>query len=46
MWFDRGLDFGYGSSVDGQLGNLLRYLTLRKWIENNLEEHFEMTTFG
>ena len=27
MWFDRGLDFGYGSLVDAQLGNLPRVVT-------------------
>ena len=27
MWFDRGLDFGHGSLVDAQLGNLPRVVT-------------------
>ena len=27
MWFDRGLDFGHGSLVDAQLGNLPRVIT-------------------
>lgn len=29
MWFDRGLDFGHGSLVDAQLGNLPRIVTSR-----------------
>ena len=29
MWFDRGLDFGHGSLVDAQLGNLPRVVTSR-----------------
>ena len=29
MWFDRGLDFGHGSLVDAQLGNLPRVITSR-----------------
>ena len=29
MWFDRGLDFGHGSYVDAQLGNLPRVVTSR-----------------
>ena len=29
MWFDRGLDFGHGSLVDAQLGNLPRIITSR-----------------
>ena len=29
MWFDRGLDFGHGSLVDVQLGNILRAVTSR-----------------
>ena len=29
MWFDRGLDFGRGSLVDAQLGNLPRVTTSR-----------------
>ena len=29
MWFDRGLDFGDGSLVDTQLGNLPRVVTSR-----------------
>ena len=29
MWFDRGLDFGDGSLVDAQLGNLPRVVTSR-----------------
>ena len=29
MWFDRGLDFGHGGLVDGQLGNLPRVVTSR-----------------
>ena len=29
MWFDRGLDFGHGSLVDVQLGNLPRVVTSR-----------------
>ena len=29
MWFDRGLDFGHGSLVDTQLGNLQRVVTSR-----------------
>ena len=29
MWFDRGLDFGHGSLVDAQLGNLPRVITAR-----------------
>ena len=29
MWFDRGLDFGDGSLVDVQLGNLPRIVTSR-----------------
>jgi len=29
MWFDRGLDFGHGSLVDVQLGNLPRVITSR-----------------
>ena len=28
-WFDRGLDFGHGSLVDAQLGNLPRVITSR-----------------
>ena len=28
-WFDRGLDFGHGSLVDAQLGNLPRVVTSR-----------------
>jgi len=28
-WFDRGLDFGHGSLVDTQLGNLPRVVTSR-----------------
>ena len=27
MWFDRGLDFGHGSPIDAQLGNLPRVVT-------------------
>ena len=27
IWFDRGLDFGHGSLVDTQLGNLPRVVT-------------------
>ena len=29
MWFDRGLDFGNGSLIDAQLGNLPRLITSR-----------------
>ena len=29
MWFDRGLDFGHGSLVDAQLGNLPCVVTSR-----------------
>tara|TARA_B110000503_G_scaffold141837_1_gene236622 strand:+ start:3780 stop:4043 length:264 start_codon:yes stop_codon:yes gene_type:complete len=29
MWFDRALDFGHGSLVDEQLGNILRVVTSR-----------------
>ncbi len=29
IWFDRGLDFGHGSLVDAQLGNLPRVITSR-----------------
>ena len=29
MWFDRGLDFGHGSLVDAQLGNLPRVVASR-----------------
>ncbi|MDC1134145.1 hypothetical protein OAT42_04385 [Alphaproteobacteria bacterium] len=29
MWFDRGLDFGHGSLVDTQIGNLPRVITSR-----------------
>ena len=29
MWFDRGFDFGHGSLVDAQLGNLPRVITSR-----------------
>ena len=29
MWFDRGLNFGHGSLVDAQLGNLPRVVTSR-----------------
>ena len=29
MWFERGLDFGHGSLVDAQLGNLPRVVTSR-----------------
>ena len=29
MWFDKGLDFGHGSLVDPQLGNLPRVATSR-----------------
>ena len=29
MWFDRGLDFGHGSLVNAQLGNLPRVITSR-----------------
>ena len=29
QWFDRGLDFGHGSLVDAQLGNLPRVITSR-----------------
>jgi len=29
MWFDRGLDFGHGSLIDAQLGNLPRVVTSR-----------------
>ena len=29
MWFERGLDFGHGSLVDAQLGNLPRVITSR-----------------
>ena len=29
IWFDRGLDFGHGSLVDAQLGNLPRVVTSR-----------------
>ena len=29
MWFDRGLDFGFGSLVDAQLTNLPRVITSR-----------------
>ena len=29
MWFDSGLDFGHGSLVDAQLGNLPRVITSR-----------------
>jgi len=29
MWFDRGLDFGHGSLVDAQLGNLPPVVTSR-----------------
>ena len=29
MWFDRGLDFEYGSLIDAQLGNLPRVVTSR-----------------
>ena len=29
MWFDRALDFGHGSLVDAQLGNLPRVVTSR-----------------
>ena len=29
MWFDRGLDFGHGSLVDAQIGNLPRVVTSR-----------------
>ena len=29
VWFDRGLDFGHGSLVDAQLGNLPRVVTSR-----------------
>ena len=29
MWFDRGLDFGHGSLVDAQLGNLPSVITSR-----------------
>ena len=29
IWFDSGLDFGHGSLVDAQLGNLLRVITSR-----------------
>jgi hypothetical protein len=29
MWFDRGLDFGHGSLVDAQIGNLPRVITSR-----------------
>ena len=29
MWFDRGLDFGHGSLIDAQLGNLPRVITSR-----------------
>jgi len=29
MWFDRGLDFGHGSLLDAQLGNLPRVVTSR-----------------
>lgn len=29
MWFDRGLDFGHGSVVDAQLGNLPRVISSR-----------------
>ena len=31
MWFDRGLDFGHGSLVDAQLGNLPRVVTSRSF---------------
>ncbi|MDA8536874.1 hypothetical protein N9L23_05925 [Alphaproteobacteria bacterium] len=31
MWFDRGLDFGHGSLVDAQLGNLPRVITSRSF---------------
>jgi len=27
IWFDRNLDFGYGSLIDASLGNLLRLVT-------------------
>ena len=29
MWFDKGLDFGHGSLVDAQLGNLPHVVTSR-----------------
>ena len=35
MWFDRGLDFGHGSLIDAQLGNLPRVITSRSQDRQN-----------
>ena len=37
MWFDRGLDFGHGSLIDAQLGNLPRVITSRSQDRQNCD---------
>ena len=37
MWFDRALDFGRGSLVDAQLGNLPRFVTSRSLERKNTD---------
>ena len=37
MWFDRGLDFGYGSLIGAQLGNLPRVVTSRSQDTQNTD---------
>ena len=39
IWFDRALDFGYGSLIDASLGNLPRLVTLR-----GIEKHNDGST--